>query len=488
MNLRREKIIETAGRSSRFRLLSLLALCLVFLPIVTEARTRNDRDQSRRASAEPILRVKLGGLHKKLTVRFPEGGQVLKGSRRIKTLRRNEKFDWAVSANGKKKRRVAHNGETLLLQGTKAIVELNGKLYRGVLQISFSADGALIVNHVGIEDYLRGVVGSEIGSRSPAESIKAQTVIARTYAYASRGKHKAEGADVCDSTHCQVYSGVSAERDTIDPAVAGTRGIVMISDGEPIATLYHATCGGMTSDNDKVYGGAPRSYLRRVQCPFCGAGINYRWSRSIGIEKLKSALRQEKISFNRLWGVSIESPGHLDRVTNLVLNTDRGVVKVKGTTIRRLFDLPSTTFVLADRKLPAKTFVAARPAAPALPVARPTRFVSELQTRNEHLPQQILVMTAAGLKRAQKPGGGWRVMTLAAGPEAPFPGEENSAVQLPAIQRRGPLASIELFGRGYGHQVGLCQSGAIELGKRECSYRQILAHYYSNVALRSLDY
>ncbi|HMM58651.1 MAG TPA: hypothetical protein PKC25_00820 [Candidatus Rifleibacterium sp.] len=50
------------------------------------------------------------------------------------------------------------------------------------------------------------------------------------------------------------------------------------------------------------------------------------------------------------------------------------------------------------------------------------------------------------------------------------------------------MASIELFGRGYGHQVGLCQSGAIELGKRECSYRQILAHYYSNVALRSLDY
>ena len=293
MNLRREKIIETAGRSSRFRLLLLLALCLVFLPIVTEARTRNDRNQSRRARPSHSARQTRRAAQES-DIRFPEGGQILKGSRRIKTLRRNVKFDWAVSANGKKTRRVAHNGETLLLQGTKAIVELNGKLYRGVLQISFSADGALIVNHVGIEDYLRGVVGSEIGSRSPAESIKAQTVIARTYAYASRGKHKAEGADVCDSTHCQVYSGVSAERDTIDPAVAGTRGIVMISDGEPIATLYHATCGGMTSDNDKVYGGAPRSYLRRVQCPFCGAGINYRWSRSIGIEKLKSALRQEK--------------------------------------------------------------------------------------------------------------------------------------------------------------------------------------------------
>lgn len=79
-------------------------------------------------------------------------------------------------------------------------------------------------------------------------------------------------------------------------------------------------------------------------------------------------------------------------------------------------------------------------------------------------------------------------MALAAGPEALFPEEENSVAQAPAITRRGPLASIELFGRGYGHQVGLCQSGAIELGKREWSYRQILAYYYSNVALRSLDY
>jgi len=79
-------------------------------------------------------------------------------------------------------------------------------------------------------------------------------------------------------------------------------------------------------------------------------------------------------------------------------------------------------------------------------------------------------------------------MTLAASPEALFPEEENSVTQVPAMQRRGPLSSIELFGRGYGHQVGLCQSGAIELGKREWSYRQILAHYYSNVALRSLDY
>ncbi|HMM58650.1 MAG TPA: hypothetical protein PKC25_00815, partial [Candidatus Rifleibacterium sp.] len=79
-------------------------------------------------------------------------------------------------------------------------------------------------------------------------------------------------------------------------------------------------------------------------------------------------------------------------------------------------------------KLPAKTFVAARPAGPALQVARPARLISELQTRNEHLPQQMLVMTAAGLKRAQKPDGGWRVMTLAASPEALFHDEGNSAV------------------------------------------------------------
>jgi len=479
------------GKTAFIRLLLATAvfLTIALLPEPCAAARR----PSKSANSEPILRVKMGSSHNSFKVTFPDGGWLQnKRGRKVKTFRKGDTFNWQLP--GKKGRRVEYRGESIYLFGNKNLVQLNKSLYRGYLQADITDKGARIINHVGIEDYLRGVVGSEIGSLSPPESLRAQTVIARTYAYASRNKHGSEGADVCDSTHCQVYKGVSAERATIDPAVQATRGIIMISDGEPIATLYHASCGGMTSDNDKVFGGAPRSYLRRVVCPFCRDGTNFRWSRSISTAALIKALRSEKIVFSRLFDAEIEAPTHMDRVTNLVLQTDTGTHKIRGTTIRRLFDLPSTTFVTGNRGQ-AREIIAA-----ATPVNRKSESVSE--TKHKIMvaslvddaadgPAQLMILTASGLKRTLRPEEGWQTIGLyPAGDTAPGSEEQLPPARLAAKQRSraAQLDELQIFGRGYGHQVGLCQAGTIEMGKRNWSYRQILAFYYSNVALRSLDY
>ncbi len=283
----------------------MIVLVAVFFPkVFVDARTRPDRNDKVTKISEPVLRVKLGNWHSRVKISFPSGGwQEDNRGRKLKTFGNNREFTWSLPRNG----RIQNLGKTLVFKSQKNLIKINGKDYRGFVVISIAKSGAKIINHVGLEDYLRGVVGSEIGSRSPAESIKAQTVIARTYAYANRGRHGSEGADVCDSTHCQVYKGVAAERPSIDPAVKGTRGIVMISEGDPVATLYHGTCGGMTSDNDKVFGGAPRSYLRRVACPFCEKGTYYRWTRKISITDLKKALAKEKIFFKTLSGTEIDA-------------------------------------------------------------------------------------------------------------------------------------------------------------------------------------
>jgi len=443
------------------------------------------RKGSRTSNKEPILRVKMGGNHTAFKVTFPDGGWLQnKRGRKTRTFRKGETFSWGLP--GKRGRRVEFRGESIYLFGNKDIVQLNKNLYRGHLQADITDKGARIINHVGIEDYLRGVVGSEIGSLSPPESLRAQTVIARTYAYASRNKHGSEGADVCDSTHCQVYKGVGAERATIDPAVQATRGIIMISDGEPISTLYHASCGGMTSDNDKVFGGAPRSYLRRVICPFCREGTNFRWTRSVTTAALIKALRGEKIVFSRLYDAEIESPQYMDRVTNLILHTNTGTHKVRGTTIRRLFNLPSTTFVLGNRGLARQIIAAATPIETLKDEKSKQKnaiMIASLLDDAADGPAQLMILTASGLKRTLRPEEGWQTIGLyPTGDEAP----DSVATLSPA--RTTPLEQLQLFGRGFGHQVGLCQAGTIEMGKRDWSYRQILAFYYSNVALRSLDY
>lgn len=475
------------------KIISLLFAVFLLQAVEVSASSR----RSGKLNPEPVLRVLLTGISNSVKLEFPDGGHMESDKgKKLKNFKNKEVFNWSVPIKAGSKKRVQYSGQTLVFSGKKSLLTINGKSYRGNLQIKFSNSGVKVVNHVGLDDYLRGVVGSEMGSRSPLESLKAQTVIARTYAFASKNKHGSDGADVCNSTHCQVYSGISAERESIDAAVAGTRGMVMISDGDPVATLYHATCGGMTSDNDKVFGGAPRSYLRRVECPFCKNGINYRWSRTISLADLKSALAKEKIRFDRLVDVEIESAGHMDRVDNLVLHTNTGVHRVRGTTIRRLFNLPSTTFVSGSRNKPGRLIAAAQPVKAEIQKTISPRSGIVTAALSDEItagPRQLFIQTAAGLRRAVKPDEGWHTIawqTLSASESA-----ANRAV--PVVKQAMPsgaqtgqraLDKLEIFGRGYGHQVGMCQAGAIELGKRDWSYRQILAFYYSNVALRSLDY
>lgn len=489
-----------AGFNIRIGLFTFFLAVFLFFSLNSSAAASR---KAAKPSPEPVLKVLLTGISSSVKIEFPEGGTMENDKgRRLKSFRKKEVFNWSVPAKSRRKSRVQYAGQTLSFHGKNPVLTINGKSYRGHLQIKFSSTGAKVVNYVGLEDYLRGVVGSEMGSRSPLESLKAQTVIARTYAYASKGKHGADGADVCNSTHCQVYSGVSAERESIDAAVKGTRGMVMISDGDAVATLYHATCGGMTSDNDKVFGGAPRSYLRRVVCPFCRDGINYRWSKSISLQDLRNALAKEKTVFSRLMDVEIESAGHMDRVDYLVLHTEKGVQKVKGTTIRRIFNLPSTTFVCGSRSSSDRLIAAAKPVKAETQIPASTKkgiMIAALSDESVSVPQQLFIQTAAGLKRTVKPEEGWHAiawqtlnniesqsasentMVHRSDNSDPLPGNHSAS-------GRKPLEKLEIFGRGYGHQVGMCQAGAVELGKRNWSYRQILAFYYSNVALRSLDY
>jgi stage II sporulation protein D len=422
------------------------------------------------------------------------------------------------------------------------VFEIDGRPYRGAVELRVMPAGIAVINEVGIEDYLRGVVGAEISSLSPLETLRAQAVIARTYAVANRGKHGKDGFDLCAREHCQAYGGVKAERPVIDGAVRDTRGIIMISDGVPISTLYHATCGGMTSDNEKVFGGSPTSYLRRVKCPFCKAGTNYRWRREIRASAILARLREEGYAASRLWRVQLDSPAPLDRVDRLTFFTDRGPIPIKGTTFRRWFDLPSTTFQLARATPTARPAPARQPLAAATPArshashAAPSKLSPpsgshpqpgtelrspsqgyalprpRLTTLPEPTPTALVVQSGAGLVRARRPPGGWMVLALAAAaPEQPATDAASRSGPLasPATPSRGeplppPLDAsgtqdlvldresgdpiIPLLGRGYGHQVGLCQAGAVELGRRQWSYRQILAFYYSNVALRRLQY
>jgi len=434
--------------------------------------------------------------------------------RKVKVFKVGETVAWspapeAMSPASRRKNRQEKSlsGQTFEYRSKRGPLALNGRLYRGKLLVSYSGKDAAIINIVALEDYVRGVVGCEIGSLAPPETLKAQAVIVRTYAFANRQKHGKEGCDVCDKEHCQVYGGVKGERPSIDKAVQETRGIVMISGGQPISTMYHATCGGMTSDNEKVFGGSPKSYLRRVKCNYCKGAQNYRWSRRIQSDILKKNLEKEGIRFSYINKVSIRSQAYLDRVDQIVFDTDRGSIPVKGTTFRRLFNLPSTTFVIDSQYRADERPGCPQPSAPSVPNIQ-TKYQFLIRSRilgsnEDQGPPQLVIQTCSGLRRITKPKSGWTIIDVVCMTdnsndstksevikELPVSSlDTNVKTKLPLIREENKQSNqLSILGRGYGHQIGLCQAGALALGKINWSYRQILAFYYSKVALRVLKY
>lgn len=150
-----------------------------------------------------------------------------------------------------------------------SFVAVSGKAYRGILRISINSRGLLnIVNVVNVEEYLRGVVPSEMGPKrfDEIEALKAQAVAARTYALAGRGGFESEGYDLCATPKCQVYGGVGAEDPLSDLAVSGTRGLVAQSGGHLIHAYFLSTCGGQTEDGPTMFPGSDASYLKSVVC------------------------------------------------------------------------------------------------------------------------------------------------------------------------------------------------------------------------------
>jgi stage II sporulation protein D len=150
-----------------------------------------------------------------------------------------------------------------------APLRFNEKPYRGRLEVFTNLNGSLtVVNVLGLEDYVRGVVPNELspGGYGALEALKAQAVAARTYAVSNRGQFNAAGFDLLPTIRSQVYGGLSTEHPLSTRAVEETRGLIATYRGEPINALYTSTCGGRTEHAENIFGGEVVPYLRGREC------------------------------------------------------------------------------------------------------------------------------------------------------------------------------------------------------------------------------
>ncbi len=227
-------------------------------------------------------------------------------------------------------------------------LEVEGKVYRGSVEIFTDGADLQCVNSLGLEDYLRGVLPLEMGhpEESALEALKAQAVVARTFAVKRMLEAPAisGGFDVHASVQDQMYGGAEAESPLSDSAVLETRDWALLHADTLALCYYHSTCGGVTASRHEVWGGPVIPYLLSRSdrdasgLPWCRASKYMQWTQSWDAGSLAAILRAnagESIgAFRKLIGLRVQSRFACGRVRVLEIETDRGAFELRGDKIR----------------------------------------------------------------------------------------------------------------------------------------------------------
>jgi stage II sporulation protein D len=165
--------------------------------------------------------------------------------------------------------RISRAGFLFFPASATSFLSLNGKPYRGIFDITLNRNSQItVVNQLGMEEYLPGVVPAEMSPSSypEAAALAAQAIAARTYALKNLGSFRSEGYDLTPDDRSQVYGGAAAERDATNEAVRQTSGMAIYYQDKLINAMFMSTCGGRTEDFSNVFDAPPVPYLTSVFC------------------------------------------------------------------------------------------------------------------------------------------------------------------------------------------------------------------------------
>ena len=335
------------------------------------------------------------------------------------------------------------------ITSSDGIITINGARYRGLGEARVNSLATLAgINELPLEQYLYGVVPRELGpiAYPEMEAQKAQAIVARTYAISGLGKRSADGYDLRATTDDQVYGGYGSEYALSNQAVDETRGRVVTYEGHLISTLYFSTSGGHTADNEEAFNGSPAAYLRGVPDAERGKSFEHVPTLEVFMShanpmSLRAAKEGDYESdWSRYHRWSFEwSAAEISSIVSAWAGQDVG----------RVLEINALE-------------------------RGPSGRVLELE-----------YVTDAGRFYAYKDGIRAALKYLNA---------SNVATNLPSTlfyveptldRKTKELTGFVAYGGGFGHGVGLSQTGAVGMAQKGHTVDEILHHYYQGVELAS---
>lgn len=339
-------------------------------------------------------------------------------------------------------------------------VRRQGKVpsYRGKIELvrgTKSTNKLSVVNVLPLDEYLKGVVPNELPPSFGLEALKAQAVAARNYAVRPREKPYSQ-FDICDSVMCQVYFGYGTETAISNRAVEETAGLVVLHNGEVITALYSSTAGGFSENYECAFSDPVTNAFPAQSLPYLKGKHDLNTLLDLSSDKTAEEfytssppsydVKSSYYRWNRSW-----SRIELEKVLNLNLakmSSDRATsifIKPafpKGTSIGTLKNIYA-----AKRGLSGKVMELAIEGTNGSWIVQKELNIRRLLTKNgKALPSANIVF-----KLVNDP--------------------------------QGNFSTINVYGGGFGHGVGMSQYGASYMAGRGFNYDKILQHYYSNTAI-----
>lgn len=173
--------------------------------------------------------------------------------------------------------------------------------------------GSTRVETIAVDDYIAQVLAGEGQPRAGDAAQQALAITARTFAIANRNRHRREGFDLCDTTHCQVVRPATA---TTARAAQATSGRLLLNQGQPAFVFYSAWCGGRSELASEVWPGAvDYAYEPSVHDEACEGEAG--WESDVRVQDVERALRAAGLRGDRLRGIRVVARNKSGRVARV---------------------------------------------------------------------------------------------------------------------------------------------------------------------------
>ena len=338
------------------------------------------------------------------------------------------------------------------------VVDLGERQYRGRIELGRygGASSLKVVNIVELEQYLYGVVPCEMVYSWHTEALKAQAVCARSYAYIAgfgSATNIVTPYNMCDTTSSQVYKGYGAEKKTTNEAVDATRGQIIYYQDKPVRAYYSSTSGGSTENVEDVWG-SPMGYLRQVSDIYELDPELKPWIITLNADEIEKLMSENGIDVGDIKDIRPFVMTASGRVYSVEIVGDNNQV-ITGSKLRKIFSLYSTKYKVV---------------------------------KYGDKPDYVAVLSSSGqsavyIKDSYILAGDYKVNKASEDLEQFVVLTADNLINYPA-NAPTDKDTYYIAGMGYGHGIGMSQSGAKGMAEAGFNYQEILKHYYTGIEVR----